>query len=61
MSQSIFKIINCPNHATSNHWNRKSINTNRYFIFILCFDFAKGEASAPLAPPLFAPLLACTW
>jgi len=34
---------------------RSKLRTH-YFIFFLNFDMAKGEASAPLAPSLIAPL-----
>jgi len=52
VSQLIFKTINSPNYATSDHWDTKQIKIIRYFISFLNSDLAKGGASAPLAPSL---------
>jgi len=50
-SYSIFKSINWPNQATSDHCDTQKIKTIRIFIFFLNFDLAKEGASALLAPP----------
>jgi len=48
------ELVKSRNFKSLKHKNTKTI---RYFIFFLNIDLAKGGASAPLAPFLFASLI----
>jgi len=57
--QSIFKNINWPNHATSDHWDTKKIKIIRYFMFCLNFDVAKWGLQPSYPLPWLRPWFSC--